>query len=54
VQVRQPLYASSVGRWRLYEQELEPLRAQLAAEGVAIGPDDDVPRLAPGADPPAT
>jgi tetratricopeptide (TPR) repeat protein len=24
MQVRQPIYASSVGRWRLYEKELEP------------------------------
>jgi hypothetical protein len=28
-QVRQPLYASSVGRWRHYEQHLEPLKAAL-------------------------
>ncbi|MFN0044094.1 MAG: tetratricopeptide repeat-containing sulfotransferase family protein [Alphaproteobacteria bacterium] len=29
-QVRQPLYASSVGRWRRYGSELEPLRRALA------------------------
>jgi tetratricopeptide (TPR) repeat protein len=29
VQVRQPLYASSVGRWRDYANELEPLRKAL-------------------------
>lgn len=28
-QVRQPLYASAVGRWRRYERELEPLAAML-------------------------
>jgi tetratricopeptide (TPR) repeat protein len=31
VQVRRPIYASSVGRWRHYAEELEPLRARLAA-----------------------
>lgn len=30
VQVRQPIYASSVGKWRNYEEQLEPLRARLA------------------------
>jgi hypothetical protein len=29
VQVRQPIYASSVGRWRRYSQYLEPLRQAL-------------------------
>jgi tetratricopeptide (TPR) repeat protein len=29
VQVRRPLYASSVGKWRNYAQELEPLRRRL-------------------------
>ncbi len=29
VQVRQPIYASSIGKWRGYEAELEPLRARL-------------------------
>jgi hypothetical protein len=24
-QIRQPLYASSVGRWRRYEDQLQPL-----------------------------
>ena len=28
-QVRQPLYARSVGRWRHYEKQLEPLRIEL-------------------------
>ena len=30
-QVRQPLYASAIGYWRRFEQELEPLRASLGA-----------------------
>jgi len=29
-QVRQPIYASSVGKWRHYADQLEPLRARLA------------------------
>jgi hypothetical protein len=28
-QVRQPIYASSVGKWRHYGEELAPLRARL-------------------------
>jgi hypothetical protein len=28
-QVRQPIYASSVGKWRHYAEELAPLRAKL-------------------------
>jgi tetratricopeptide (TPR) repeat protein len=38
-EVRQPIYASSVGRWRAYEAFLEPLRAELEA---------DVPQSTPG------
>ncbi|MEY2920908.1 MAG: hypothetical protein RL261_2213 [Pseudomonadota bacterium] len=34
VQVRQPLYASSVGRWRRYRPHLQPLVDELAAAGV--------------------
>jgi tetratricopeptide (TPR) repeat protein len=34
VQVRQPIYRSSVERWRHYEREIEPLRALLADAGV--------------------
>ncbi|WP_374576164.1 sulfotransferase [Phenylobacterium sp.] len=34
VQVRQPLYSSSIGRWRRYGAGLEPLRRVLAAGGV--------------------
>ena len=29
-QVRRPIYASSVGRWKVYEQELAPLKEALA------------------------
>jgi len=36
VQVRNPLYASAVGRWRRYAAQLEPLRAQLLAAGIAL------------------
>lgn len=34
LQVRQPIYATSVGRWRNYALQLEPLRAQLARAGI--------------------
>ncbi len=33
VQVRQPLYRSSLGRWRHYEAYLGPLLAELNADG---------------------
>jgi tetratricopeptide (TPR) repeat protein len=36
VQVRQPLYDSSINRWREFSQELEPVRARLEAAGIAI------------------
>jgi tetratricopeptide (TPR) repeat protein len=32
VQVRRPLYTSSIGRWRRHAEALEPLRARLARE----------------------
>jgi Flp pilus assembly protein TadD len=32
VQVRRPLYASSIGKWRHHAKELEPLRERLARE----------------------
>ncbi len=35
VQVRRPLYRSSVGRWRLYEKHLAPLREALGPTGLA-------------------
>lgn len=38
VQVRQPIYSNSVGRWRLYEEQLEPfLHAFSGSESDAIG-----------------
>ncbi len=39
-QVRQPLYASSVGRWRHYRRHLQPLLAGLAGLVPAEGDDD--------------
>jgi tetratricopeptide (TPR) repeat protein len=36
-QVRQPLYRSSIGRWRRYEAHLAPLRRALREHGVATG-----------------
>jgi tetratricopeptide (TPR) repeat protein len=36
VQVRQPLYASSIGRWRRYRHELQPLIDELRAAGVRL------------------
>lgn len=37
VQVREPLYASSIGRWRRYARHLETLAADLTAAGIATG-----------------
>lgn len=34
LQVRQPVYTSSVGRWRHYERQLEPLRRRLEGAGI--------------------
>jgi thioredoxin-like negative regulator of GroEL len=36
VQVRQPLYADSVGKWRAYARELEPLARYLESNGIVI------------------
>jgi hypothetical protein len=36
VQVRKPLYDSSLQQWRHYEGELRPLRVRLEAAGIAI------------------
>ncbi|MBS0395193.1 MAG: sulfotransferase, partial [Proteobacteria bacterium] len=36
VQVRQPLYASSLEQWRHYAEGLAPVRTRLAAEGIAV------------------
>ena len=35
-QVRRPIYSSSVGLWRRYSEELQPLAAVLQAGGVAV------------------
>jgi hypothetical protein len=35
-QVRQPVYQSSVGKWRRYEKQLEPLSNALAERGVDV------------------
>jgi tetratricopeptide (TPR) repeat protein len=35
-QVRQPIYSASVGLWRRYIRELEPLETRLRAAGIAI------------------
>lgn len=37
VQVRQPLYASSIGRWRRYGAGLEPLKRVLEDGGIEVG-----------------
>ncbi|MDZ4374852.1 MAG: sulfotransferase [Phenylobacterium sp.] len=39
VQVRQPLYASSIGRWRSYGEGLSPLRRILEAGGLDVEAD---------------
>lgn len=36
LQVRRPIYRTSVGAWREFEQELAPLRRALEAEGVPV------------------
>lgn len=36
VQVRQPVYRTSVGRWQQYRDELAPLIATLEGEGIAL------------------
>jgi len=36
-QVKQPVYQSSVNRWKQYEQQLSPLKSRLEALGVALG-----------------
>ena len=36
VQVRQPVYRSSVGKWRQYSEQLAPLIAKLEDEGIAL------------------
>jgi len=36
-QVRQPIYKDSVGRWRRYADQLKPVAAFFAANGIAVG-----------------
>jgi hypothetical protein len=36
VQVREPAHTRSVGRWRRYEAQLEPLRRTLIAAGIDV------------------
>jgi hypothetical protein len=35
-QVRQPVNARGLGRWRPYERQLQPLIVELAAAGIAL------------------
>ena len=37
VQVREPAHTKSIGRWTRYEQQLEPLRDELEAQGIPVG-----------------
>jgi hypothetical protein len=36
IQVRQPIYTSAVGRWRVYEKFLAPLLAELDLAGAGV------------------
>ena len=36
VQVREKAHTRSVGRWRRYERQLEPMRAVLEAAGIVV------------------
>jgi hypothetical protein len=36
VQVREPVHTRSIGRWRRYQKQLEPMRNALAASGLAL------------------
>ena len=38
VQVRQPAHTRSVGRWRRYETQLQPMREALESEGIPLEP----------------
>ena len=35
-QVRQPIYSSSIGRWRNYSRQLQPLYDRLESAGIAL------------------
>ena len=41
-QVRQPIYSSSVAKWRRYEKELLPLAGLLEKEGIPLDPEGGV------------
>jgi len=36
VQVREPAHTRSIGRWKRYERELQPMRAELQRQGVPV------------------
>jgi hypothetical protein len=36
-QVRQPIYNSAIGRWRVHEKSLQPLLAELGMQKVIDG-----------------
>ena len=36
VQVREPAHTRSIGRWRRYEAQLQPMMAELKAHGIAL------------------
>ena len=37
VQVREPVHTRSIGRWRRYERQLEPMREELERHGIGVG-----------------
>ena len=36
VQVRKPAHTGSIGRWKLYREQLDPMREELEAQGIAV------------------
>jgi hypothetical protein len=44
-QVRQPIYQSSVQKWKEYEQQLAPLQARLEAAGIDITADHSAGKM---------
>jgi hypothetical protein len=42
VQVRQPAHTRSIGRWRHYEKQLQPMRGTLEAYGIDTGVDTGI------------
>jgi hypothetical protein len=47
VQVREPAHTRSIGRWRRYETQLQPMLRALAAAGVALQPSSPGARPTP-------